>query len=95
MAITATVRHQVRDYDRWRPAFDGHRPVREQHGCTDEAVYRGADDPNSICIVMQFPSRDAVLGFLSDPSLKTTMDSSGIVSEPVAVLGDILAPQTA
>lgn len=95
MAITATVRHQVRDYDQWRPAFDGHRSVREQHGCTEEAVYRGADDPNSICIVMQFPSRDAVLGFLSDPSLKTTMDSAGVVSEPVAVLGDILAAQTA
>jgi hypothetical protein len=46
MATTLTVQHQVRDYDLWRPAFDGHQPARRQHGSSHETVYRGAEDAN-------------------------------------------------
>ena len=70
MAITVTVTHTVRDYDTWRPAFDGHASVRRQHGFTNESVYRGAEDANTIAIVMDCPSREAALGFIADPSLK-------------------------
>jgi hypothetical protein len=33
-------------------------------------VYRGAEDANTIAIVMDCPSREAALGFIADPSLK-------------------------
>lgn len=93
MAITLTVRHQVRDYDVWRPAFDGHAPVRREHGFTNELVYRGADDGNSILVVMEGPSREAALAFSADPSLKLLMERSGVISEPTVVIGEILAAQ--
>jgi hypothetical protein len=93
MAITISVAHQVRDYHVWRPAFDGHAPVRREHGFTNEAVYRGAEDPNSILLVMDCPSREAALGFMADPSLKAVMEASGVVSEPHVVLGESLATQ--
>lgn len=95
MAIKVSVAHQVRDYDAWRPGFDGHAGVREQHGLTNEVVYRGADDTNSILVVMDAPSREALLGFVSDPSLKTTMENGGVISEPTVVVGEIFAPQPA
>ena len=44
MATKVSVAHKVRDYDVWRPGFDGHAAVREQHGLTNAEVYRGADD---------------------------------------------------
>ncbi len=90
---TITVQHRVRDYDAWRPAFDGHASVRREHGLTNEAVYRGADDPNAILVVMDCPSREAALGFIGDPSLKTVMENGGVISEPHAVIGETLVAQ--
>jgi hypothetical protein len=55
VATTVTITQPVRDYDAWSPAFDGHAPVRRHHGFTNEAVYRGADDPNSILVAMDAP----------------------------------------
>jgi len=95
MATKVSVAHKVRDYDVWRPAFDGHAAVRAQHGLTNAEVYRGADDPNNIVVVMDAPSREALLGFVSDPSLKTTMENGGVISEPTVVIGEILAAQPA
>src|ERR1019366_8737892 len=66
-----------------------------QHGLTNAEVYRGADDPNNILIVMDAPSREALLGFVSDPSLKTTMENGGVISEPTVVIGELLAAQPA
>jgi len=95
MATKVSVAHKVRDYYVWRPAFDGHAAVRAQHGLTNAEVYRGADDPNNIVVVMDAPSREALLGFVSDPSLKTTMENGGVISEPTVVIGEILAAQPA
>ncbi|MGA7987288.1 MAG: cyclase [Candidatus Dormiibacterota bacterium] len=95
MATKVSVAHKVRDYDSWRPGFNEHASVREQHGLTNAEVYRGADDPNSILIVMDAPSREALLGFVADPSLKTAMENGGVVSEPTVVIGEILAAQPA
>jgi len=95
MAIKVSVAHKVRDYNVWRPGFDGHEGVRKQHGLTNAEVYRGADDPNDILILLDAPSREAVLGFIADPSLKTTMDNIGVISEPTVVIGEILAAQPA
>ena len=95
MATKVSVAHEVRDYDVWRPGFDGHAAVRKEHGLTNAEVYRGADDPNNILVVLDAPSREAVLGFIADPSLKTTMENIGVIGEPTVVIGEILAAQPA
>ncbi len=95
MATTVTVAHKVRDYDAWRSGFDGHESTRAQHGLTVTGVYRSADDPNSLLIVLEAPSKEAILGFVSDPSLKAVMEKGGVISEPTVVIGEILAPQPA
>ena len=94
MASTLVIRHQIRDYDAWRSAFDRDAPDRREHGCTQEAVFRGVDDPTSILVAMDYPSRGAALGFLGSPVLKAAMESAGVVGEPVAVLGEGLTAQT-
>jgi quinol monooxygenase YgiN len=93
MATTLTVQHEVGDYDAWRPAFDTDAENRRRHGCTQETVYRASDDLNNVLVVMEYPSREAALGFLGDPALKAAMGTAGLVSSPRAVLGDALAAQ--
>ena len=94
MASTLVIRHQIGDYDVWRSAFDRDAPDRREHGCTQEAVFRGVDDPTTILVAMEYPSRDAALGFLGNPVLKAAMQASGVVGEPIAVLGEALTPQS-
>ena len=93
MAVTVTSTQRIRDYDTWRKVFDGHAQTRREYGFTNEAVYRGTDDANSILVVMENPSRDAVLAFAADPSVRDVMASSGSIGAPHVVLGESLATQ--
>jgi hypothetical protein len=50
-------RIQVGDYDNWRPMFDQDRP-RAREDATQQRVFRGADDPNHVFILLEFESLD-------------------------------------
>ena len=50
-------RIQVGDYETWRPMFDQDGPrAREQ--AISQRVFRSADDPNHVFIVLEFESID-------------------------------------
>jgi hypothetical protein len=55
MATYMLVRHKVRDFAAWKPAYDAHRPKRDEAGLTEEHVLRGASDANEV--VLLFGSR--------------------------------------
>ena len=93
MASTLVIRHQIGDYDVWRSAFDRDASDRQEHGCTQEAVFRAVDDPTTILVLMEYPSREAALGFLGNPVLKAAMQTSGVIGEPIAGLGEALSAQ--
>ena len=88
MSATLVVEHQVADYAAWRPVFDDHGVVRKEHGCTAERVYRAADDPNAVCVVMSYPTRADVERFTTDPSLREAMERAGVVSAPKITVAD-------
>jgi heme-degrading monooxygenase HmoA len=67
-----------KDYDAWKPAFDEHQPVREQHGGRGHQLYRPVDDPNSVVIVSEFATAEGARAFMSDPSLPDAMDRGGV-----------------
>ena len=54
-------------------------------------MFRAVDDPTTILVVMEYPSREAALGFLGNPVLKAAMHSAGVIGEPIAVLGEALS----
>lgn len=79
---TVIVQHGVTDYDVWRPIFDEHSAARLAHGGTDATVYRGAEDANSITVVMEFPDLAQAQAFSADPSLKEAMGRGGVTGPP-------------
>lgn len=83
------VQHPVADYDAWRVVFDEHGTSRREHGCTSERVYRATDDANSTLIIMDYPSVDAIEGFLADPSLREAMDRAGVTAAPTITIADV------
>lgn len=86
--IIVVVQHDASDYDAWRPVFDEHGPARQAHGCMSERVYRDADNPNSIIIVMEWPSKEAAEGFMADPSLAEAMARGGVLGPPTVTIGE-------
>jgi quinol monooxygenase YgiN len=76
------VQHTVRDYDAWKPVFDDHGSVRAKYGCVSHSVYRDADKPNDITLLLDFESRERAEGLLRDPSLAEAMQRGGVISEP-------------
>jgi quinol monooxygenase YgiN len=55
------VQHTVRDFDAWKPAFDEHEGKRAEYGCTCHTIYRDADKPNNVTIVMEYESQWSLL----------------------------------
>ncbi len=76
------VEHRVSDWEQWKRGFDAHRPVQERYGATGYLIYRRDDDPAIVAVVMQFPTKEQLEGFLSDPSLGEVMASAGVVGVP-------------
>ena len=76
------VMHTVEDFETWKPAFDGDAALRARAGCKGERVYRDADDPNAITVVMEFGSHDQAHAFSNDPALAETMKKAGVRGRP-------------
>ena len=51
---TLQIEHGVRDYDRWKAAFDGDPVGREAGGVRSYRIARHADDPNRVRIDLDF-----------------------------------------
>lgn len=82
------VHHRVNSYDAWRPFFDEHRRVREQHGATGHRIYRVAGEPNDLVVVNEFESEAGARAFAQDPSLAEIMGSAGVVGAPEVLFLD-------
>lgn len=78
------ITHTVRDFDAWKQVFDEHENVRATYGCTGHTLYRDADKPNDVTMVLSWESRERAEEFLKDPSLREAMERGGVISEPHA-----------
>ena len=80
------VQHRVRDYRKWRRAYDGHAPVRRKAGLDSGQVYRGADDPHKIAIVFKVKDTDKAKNFIESDDLRSVMKAAGVVGKPAMTL---------
>jgi hypothetical protein len=53
---TLQIDHRVRDFDRWKEAFDGDPVGRRAGGVRAYRVSRFADDPNRVLVDLEFES---------------------------------------
>jgi hypothetical protein len=57
------IQHKVRDFDRWRQAFDSDPVGRERGGVRRYQILQAADDPNFVVIELEFDSQDQAEAF--------------------------------
>jgi len=76
------IRHPVRDYAAWRPVYDAHEAARRAAGLTNGRVFRSAEDPNDILIMLNMADRRRAEEFGQSGDLREAMQRSGVVGQP-------------
>ena len=76
------VQHKVPDFDKWKALFDSDEENRRNHGSQGGFVWRGADDPNEISVLLHWDSVDNMKKFRDSPELKEKMKEAGITERP-------------
>jgi hypothetical protein len=76
------VHHKVKDYNAWRKAYDGHEKSRAAAGITKGKVFRSAEDPNDVVLVMDVADVAKVRTWMASADLKTAMEKGGVIGTP-------------
>lgn len=85
---TIFVRHPVADYEAWRAGFDEHGSVRREYGLTDVELYRDADNPDHVTILMTTDDVSRAKEFLGSEDLKEAMSRLGVTAAPESWIAD-------
>lgn len=84
------LKHQVADFDTWRPYFDDFAVARAAIGIKDVAVLRDADDPNTVWLVHE--ADPALLRpTMADPDFAKAMADAGVLGTPEVFAGRAVA----
>ena len=78
------VRHSVTDFETWKSGFDDHGTVRREYGLTDVGLYRGADDPNDVTIILATDDVPRGEEFIASDDLRETMGASASCRRPTS-----------
>jgi hypothetical protein len=77
-------RANVAQYEKWRPVYDGLEDLRRSKGSTGvNRVFRDADNPNTITLLLEWDTAENARGFLASPQLREAMQKSGVIGAPV------------
>ena len=76
-------RHQVKDYDAWRPYFDADQPRIHSVGAKTVSVMRSTDDPNNVHFVFDIPDLEAFMGQMQSQELQDILQKAGVMEQPV------------
>jgi heme-degrading monooxygenase HmoA len=87
------IRHKVRDYATWRAVFDEHGSARKENGSEGGFLFRNADDPDEVIVILEWDSLGKAREFVRSDDLRQTMRRAGVVGEPdICFLDDVARP---
>ena len=76
------IRHSVRNYAKWRRAYNGFDRERRRMGVKGHAVYRNCARPNEISVTHDFASLTRARSFASSRRLREVMKGAGVRGAP-------------
>ena len=76
------VRHKVRDYAKWKRAYDAHAPMRRKAALRQKALLRSVRNPKDVMILFQAGSLAKAKKFTSSANLRKVMKEAGVVGKP-------------
>jgi heme-degrading monooxygenase HmoA len=76
------VRHKIEDYAKWKAAFDAHGATRKASGSRGGYLYRNANDPNEMIILLEWDDLSRAQQFAQSDDLREAMQRAGVVDRP-------------
>jgi hypothetical protein len=76
------VKHTVKDYRKWRKAYDAFDSERSTMGVVGHAVYQSLTKPKEITVSHDFSNLNKAKSFASSPRLKEVMKAGGVTGAP-------------
>ncbi len=76
------IRHKVEDYDRWKQAFDDHASLRQAAGSKGGYLFRNADNPNEIVLIVEMEDLERARQFVGSDDLRQAMQQAGVTGPP-------------
>lgn len=80
--VKVILSHEVKDFSTWKKGFDEGEALRTNAGVKTHGVYTAVDNGNHVTVITEFPSAEAVNGFLANPQLAADMEKAGVVGKP-------------
>ena len=72
----------MKDYATWKAGYDDHGPTRKAAGCQGTVVYRSADDPSEVVVLLEWDSVENAKQFAGSDELRETMEQLGVSDQP-------------
>jgi hypothetical protein len=76
------IRHHVADYSAWKAGFDEHAPTRRAYGAQGEWLFRDADDPQQVLLLLEWDDLERARLFVDSDDLREAMNRGGVVDRP-------------
>jgi hypothetical protein len=76
------VKHTVRSFDEWKPIFDQDASTRQAGGSKGGYVFRNADSPNEIVVLLSWDGADRARTFAASDNLRAVMQRAGVQGRP-------------
>ena len=73
---------KVEDYEKWRPGFDEDISTRRESGSKGGLLFRNADDPNEVVILLEWDDLENARQFAQSEDLREIMQRYGVVGQP-------------
>ena len=76
------VRHKVAEYAKWKPIFDEHGASRKASGSKGSQLFRNADDPNELVILIEWEDLGKAKEWAGSDDLQQAMEKASVVGRP-------------
>ena len=87
------IRHHVADYPAWKAVFDEHESTRRANGSQGERIFRDADDPHEVVILLAWDDLERARLFADSDDLREAMARAEAADRPdIWLLADVEQP---
>jgi hypothetical protein len=83
------IRHKVKDFKKWKAAYDSHCPARDKVGLKERCLLSNTKSRNDVFILFVANDLARAKAFCASADLRAAMKKAGVTGKPdLAILAD-------
>ena len=83
------IRNKVKDFKKWKAAYDAHGPARDGVGLKERCLLRNTKNRNDVWILFEANNLARAKAFCASADLRAAMKKAGVTGKPeLTILAD-------